>query len=233
METKEIHYVISEVYMETYMPLVYVVLFLALGVFINFGMVILPLLPGLYLFMQWWQFKKKAGMVVLIISERGIKNSWADMEWQHIHEARIEEFMKKRDLTFIHQIGNEPERVYRYGFNEIDISPVEYYSLVNQFKPVEVVTQTHLTMRIFGISSSIILWLVALWALVQPVKTDFQILILGIAAVVFLVHLIEVSFYFWHPRMRRHLSAVNIGMTMLVGVYHFMPLYKSTAEDMP
>ena len=88
-------------------------------------------------------------------------------------------------------------------------------------------------MKTFGIISSILLWGVAIWALAQPVKTDLHTGIIIVAAVILVVHFIEVSFFFWHPRMRRHLSAKNVGLTLLSGVHHFMPLYKGTAEELP
>lgn len=64
-------------------------------------------------------------------------------------------------------------------------------------------------MKTFGIVSSILMWAVAVWALAQPVKTDLHTGIIIVAAVILVVHFVEVSFYFWHPRMRRHLSAYN------------------------
>lgn len=81
-------------------------------------------------------------------------------------------------------------------------------------------------MKTFGIISSIALWGVAVWALAQPQKETLHLTIVGGAALVLFVHVIEVSFYFWHPKMKPHLSAYNIGMTLLCGVHHFMPLYK-------
>lgn len=81
-------------------------------------------------------------------------------------------------------------------------------------------------MKTFGIISSIALWGVAVWALAQPEKSTFHIAVLVAAAVVLFVHFIEVSFYYWHPKMKPHLSAYNIVMTLLCGAYHFMPLYK-------
>ncbi len=80
--------------------------------------------------------------------------------------------------------------------------------------------------KTFGIITSVAMWAVAVWAIAQPVKETFHVVVIATAAIVMLVHFIEVSFYFWHPKMKQHLTAYNIGMTLLCGVYHFMPLYK-------
>jgi len=80
--------------------------------------------------------------------------------------------------------------------------------------------------KTFGIITSIALWAVAVWAILQPEKTNMHLAIIAGAALVLVVHFIEVSFYFWHPKMKQHLSAYNVGMTLLCGVHHFMPLYK-------
>ncbi len=79
----------------------------------------------------------------------------------------------------------------------------------------------------FGIITSVSMWGIAVWAIAQPEKTTLHLAIIGGAALVFFIHLIEASFFFWHPKMKPHLSAYNIGMTLLCGVYHFMPLYKA------
>ncbi len=80
--------------------------------------------------------------------------------------------------------------------------------------------------KTFGIITSIALWVVAFWAILQQEKTNLHLAIIGGAALVLAVHFFEVSFYFWHPKMKAHLSAYNVGMTLLCGVHHFMPLYK-------
>jgi len=74
------------------------------------------------------------------------------------------------------------------------------------------------------------MWGVAVWALAQPIKSDLHTGIITVAGVILAVHFVEASFFFWHPRMKRHLSAYNVGMTLLSGVHHFMPLYKSQEE---
>jgi uncharacterized protein YhhL (DUF1145 family) len=86
-------------------------------------------------------------------------------------------------------------------------------------------------MKTFGIISSIIMWGVAVWAALQPDKQLVHLLFIYGALVVLSIHIIEVSFFFWHPKMKQHLSATNILMTLLVGAFHFMPLYKGTADN--
>lgn len=87
-------------------------------------------------------------------------------------------------------------------------------------------------MKTFGIINSVVLWCIALWALAQPIKTELHWGILALATAIMLVHFFEVSFFFWHPKMKPHLSAKNIGLVLLCGAFHFMPLYKGQEEKM-
>lgn len=85
-------------------------------------------------------------------------------------------------------------------------------------------------MKTFGIISSIIMWGVAIWATLQPEKQLVHLLFMYGAMVVLSIHVVEASFFFWHPKMKQHLTATNVVMTLLFGAFHFMPLYKGTAD---
>ncbi len=81
-------------------------------------------------------------------------------------------------------------------------------------------------MKAFGIISSLALWGIAIWAALQPEKTLVHVLFVYGALVVLSIHVIEASFFFWHPKMKPHLSFKNVALTLLFGAWHFMPLFK-------
>lgn len=142
-EIREIRFCSTSTYMASYSLLTYITIGLIGLSILHIGMISFSVLPASFLLMQWSQFKKKAGKVALIVSPKGIKNSWEDMEWKDIREAKIEAFTRQRDITFVHQKENGPERVYRYRLAELDITSEEYYSLINAYKPIELITQHH------------------------------------------------------------------------------------------
>ena len=82
--------------------------------------------------------------------------------------------------------------------------------------------------RIVCMVSSLVLWGIAIWALTVPEKDMIQWLILLAAGVTLFVHMVEVSLFYLDPELRPHANAKNIALTLLLGAFHFLPLYKST-----
>ncbi len=144
MDTVEIKYRNASDYMASFNKLLYITLALVALAFVSLMLVVFALLPGIYLFMQWRDFGKKAGKTAFVVSPKGIKNAWMDMPWAGIKEVRIEKFARKHDLTFIYQPTGAPTaQHYRYPLNELEVIPEELYNIINQHRPVELVKQAH------------------------------------------------------------------------------------------
>lgn len=77
---------------------------------------------------------------------------------------------------------------------------------------------------------SLCLWAFAAWALQTPDKQLIHQLILGVAALTLLVHIVEVAVLFTHSKLKAHATAKNAALTLLMGAFHFMPIYKQATR---
>lgn len=81
-----------------------------------------------------------------------------------------------------------------------------------------------------GTISSLILWSLFVWSLTVSERELIHNLITGVGAVTLVAHLGEVAILLTDPKMKKHATVGNAILTLLIGAFHFMPLYKETRK---
>ena len=79
-----------------------------------------------------------------------------------------------------------------------------------------------------SVVSSLVLWAAFAWSLTVTERELIHNVISGVGAITLLAHIGEVAILVTDAKMKKHVTAGNIIMTLLIGAFHFMPLYKAT-----
>lgn len=79
-----------------------------------------------------------------------------------------------------------------------------------------------------AVLGSLVLWGAFAWSLTVTERELIHNAISIIGGVTLLAHVGEVAILMTDAKMKKHATAGNAIMTLLIGAFHFMPLYKAS-----
>ncbi len=81
-----------------------------------------------------------------------------------------------------------------------------------------------------GLVMSLCLWGLAGWALLVPNQETIHLLIVAAAGITLVAHIGEVAVLLFHPKLKANATAKDALLTLVMGAFHFMPIYKAATR---